>query len=133
MELLTPRELSQTTEVQIPAAPGSVTIPDASDTLGDTVMERTMHQLVEAAGLLMANSSVPCSGVTAPYGTIDDTGRVELSSEVMKKTGAAAVTKSAKTSKTSHRKIREMPLKKVPRVFNIQKNNQIKNSFTGKP
>ena len=25
--------------------------------------------------------------VTAPYGTIDDTGRVELSLEVMKKTG----------------------------------------------
>ena len=33
----------------------------------------------------MANRSVPSSRVTAPYGTIDDTGRVQLSSEVIKK------------------------------------------------
>ena len=48
--------------------------------------------------------------MTEPYGTIDDNGRVELSSEVMKKTGAAAATKPAKTSKASDRTIREMPM-----------------------
>ena len=48
MELLMPRELSQTTEVQIPTAPGRVRIPDPSDTLEDPVVERTMQQLVEA-------------------------------------------------------------------------------------
>ena len=69
----------------------------------------------------------------APYGTIDDTSKVELSSEATKKTGAATATKPAKTSKASDRKIREMPKKKVSRVFDMQKNNQIKNSSTGIP
>ena len=50
----------------------------------------------------------------------------------MKKTGAA-VTKLAKTSKTSDMKIGKMPMKKVSRVFDIQKNNQIRISFTGVP
>ena len=67
---------------------------------------------------------MPGSGVTAPYGTIDDTGRVELSSEVVEKTGAATVTKLAKTTKTSDRKIREMPMKKVSSVFDIQTINK---------
>ena len=80
-----------------------------------------------SSGRLVANRSVPGSGVTALYGTIDYTGRVELSSEVMKKTEAATVTKSVKTSRTSNKKIREMSLKKI----DIQKNNQIRNSFTG--
>ena len=34
-----------------------------------------------------------------------------------------------KTAKTSDRKIREILMKKVSRVFDTQKNNQIKNSF----
>ena len=68
----------------------------------------------------MAKRSVSGSGVTAPYGTIDDTGRLELSSKTMESTGAAAVMKSVKTSRTSDRKIREMLKKKV-------------NSFTGVP
>ena len=76
----------------------------------------------------MANRNVPGSGVTATYGTIDENGRVELSSEVVKKTGAATMTMSGKTSTM---KIREKPMKKVSRVVDIQKNNQIKNSFTG--
>ena len=36
--------------------------------------------------------------LTAPYGRIDGTGRVELSQETMKKTGADSVTLPAKTS-----------------------------------
>ena len=79
MELLTPRELSQTPEVKIPTGPGRVTTPDPSDTLGDPVVEKTMKQLVEAADRLVRNMSVSGSGVTAPYGTIDDNGRVQLS------------------------------------------------------
>ena len=35
MELLRPRELSQTTETRLPATTGRVTIPDPNDTLGD--------------------------------------------------------------------------------------------------
>ena len=97
MELQTPRELSQTTEMQTPAAPSRVTIPDRSDTLGDPVVERTMQQLVETTGRLVANRSVPESGVTAPYGKIDDTGSVELSSEIITKTRAATVAKTVKT------------------------------------
>ena len=109
MELLTPRELSQTTELQIPTATGRVTIPDPSDTLGDPAVEQTMQKLRESAGRLVANRSVRSSGVTAPYGRLDNTGRVELSSEVMKKTGAAAGTKPTETSKASGRKTMECP------------------------
>ena len=95
MKLLTPRELSQTPDVQ--TAPGRPTIPDPSDTLGDPVVEQTMQQLVETTGRLVANRSVPGSGVTAPYGKIDNTGSVELSSEVIKKTGTATMAKTVKT------------------------------------
>ena len=75
------------------------------------------------------NRSVPGSGVTAPYGTVDDTGRVELSSEEMKRAGAIAVMKPTETSRVSDRKIREMPMKEVSRVFDVEKNSQIKNNF----
>ena len=74
MELLTPRELSLTTEVQTAAAPGIVTIPDPSDTLGDPIVEQTLRQLVVTTDRPVAIRSVPGSGVTATYGTIDDTG-----------------------------------------------------------
>ena len=127
MELLTPRELSQTTEEQIPTAAGRVTIPDPSDTLGDPVVEQTVKKLIETAGRLVAKRNVTGSEVTAPYGTIDDTGRVELSSEVMKRTGAVASTKPTETSKVPDRKIRVMPMKKVSRVIDVQKNSQIRN------
>ena len=133
MELLTPRELSLTTEVQTPAAPIRVTISDPSDTLGDPLVEGTLRQLVVTTGRLVADRKVPGSGVTAPYQKIDDSGRLELSLEVMKKTGAAAATKPAKTSKASGSKMREMPLKKVSRVFDIQKDSQIKKRFTRVP
>ena len=76
MELLTPREMSQTTETRLPTAAGRVTIPDPSDTLGDPVVEQTMRKLIETAGRLVANRNAPGSGVTATYGTVDDMGRV---------------------------------------------------------
>ena len=133
MELLTPRELSQTTEVQPPTNAGRVTIPDPSDTLGDPVVEQTVRKLIETAGRLVANRSAPGSGVTAPYGTIDDTGRVELSQETMKRTRADNSTLPATTFEVPHRKIRETSMKKVSRVFDVQKNNQVKNIFTGVP
>ena len=79
MELSTPRELSQTTETRFPATIGRVTIPDPSDTLGDPFVEQTVRKLIESAGRLVANRNAPGSGVTAPYETIDDTGRVQLS------------------------------------------------------
>ena len=79
MELLTPREMSQTTETRLPTATDRVTIPDPSDTLGDPVVEQTVRKLIETAGRLVANMNAPGSGVTAPYGTTDDTGRVRLS------------------------------------------------------
>ena len=85
MELLTPREMSQTTETRLPTAKDRVTIPDPSDTLGDPVVEQTVRKLIETAGRLVANKNAPGSGVTAPYGTIDDTGRVRLSQTVIRK------------------------------------------------
>ena len=54
MELLTPRELSQTTEVRPPTTAGIVTIQDPSDTLGDPVVEQTVWKLIETAGRLVA-------------------------------------------------------------------------------
>ena len=84
MELLTPREMSQTTETRLPVETNRVTIPDPSDTLGDPVVEQTVRKLIETAGRLVANKSAPGSGVTAPYGTIDDTGKVRLSQTVIR-------------------------------------------------
>ena len=79
MELLTPREMIQTTETRPPTTTGRVTIPDTSDTLVDPVVEQTARKLIETAGRLFTHKNAPGSGVTAPYGTIDDKGRVRLS------------------------------------------------------
>ena len=133
MELLTPRELRQTTEVRPPTTTGRVTIPGPRDTLGDPVVEHTVRKLIETTGRSVADKNAPVSGVTAPYGRIDDTGRVQLSRETTKKTGIDSVTLPAKTSRAPERKIREMPMKKVSRVFHVQKNNQKKKNFTGLP
>ena len=133
MELLTPREMSQTTETRLPATTDPVTILDPSDTLGDPVVEQTVRKLIETAGRLVANRNAPGSGVTAPYGTIDDMGRVKLSQDVMTREGVSNATSSTRSSRIPDTKIREMPAKKVSRVIDVQKNNQLKYSFTGVP
>ena len=84
MELLTPREMSQKTESRLPTATDRVTTPDPSDILGDPVVEQTLRKLIETAGRLVANKNAPGSGVTVPYGTIDDTGIVRLSQTVIR-------------------------------------------------
>ena len=132
MELLTPREMSQTTETRLPAETNRVTIPDPSDTLGDPVVEQTVRKLIETAGRLVANKNAPGSGVTAPYGTIDDTGRVQLSQTIIRQ-GISDVTPLRGSSKITERKVRKMPAKKVSRVMDVQKNNQLKYNFTGVP
>ena len=133
MEILTPPELSQTTETRLPDTTCRVTIPDPNDTLGDPVVEQTVRKLIETAGRLVANRNAPGSGVTAPYGAIDDTGIVQLSQETMTRTGVSDTTLPTKSSKVPDRKIREMPMKKVSRVIDVQKKNQLKCSFTGVP
>ena len=134
MELLTPRELSQTTEIRVSTATGRVTIPDPSDTLGDPVVEQTVQKLIETVGRLVASSNAPGSGMAAPYGTIDDTGRVELSQETMRRKEADTTTRQTKTiSNVPDRKIKKMPVKKVSRVLDVQKNHHVKNNFTGVP
>ena len=129
LEPLTPREMSQTTETRLPPATGRVKIPDRSDTLGDPVVEQTARKLIETAGRLVAIRNASGSGVTAPYGTIDDTGRVQLSQEVMTRDGVSNSTSSTRGSKVPDRKTRGMPAKKVSRVIDVQKNNQLKHSF----
>ena len=131
MELLTPREMSQTTETRPPTTTGRVTIPDPSDTLGDPVVEQTVRKLIETAGRLVANKNAPGSGMTAPYGTIDDTGRVRLSQNMMTRQGFRHTTPPMGSSKVPERRIRKMPAKKVSRVIGVQKNNQLKYNFTG--
>ena len=133
MELLTPREMSQTTETRLPTTTGRVTIPDPSDTLGDPVVEQTVRKLIETAGRLVANKNAPGSGVSAPYGTIDDTGRVRLSQSVMTRQGVSDTTPPMGSSKVPEKRIRKMPAKKVSCVIDVQKNNQLKNNFTGVP
>ena len=133
MKLLTPREMSQTTETRPPTTTGRVTIQDPSDTLGDPVVEQTVRKLIETAGRLVANKNAPGSGVTATYGTIDDTGRVRLSQNVMTSQGVSDATPPMGSSKVPERKIRKMPAKKVSRVIDVQKNNQLKYNFTGVP
>ena len=130
MELLTPREMSQTTETRLPTATDRVTIPDPSDTLGDPVVEQTVRKLIETAGRLVANKNAPGSGVTAPYGKIDDTDRVRLSQTVIRQ-GISDVTPLMGSSKAPETRIQKMPAKKVSRVIDIQKNNQLRYKFTG--
>ena len=132
IELLTPREMSQTTGTRLPTATDRVTIPDPSDTLGDPVVEQTVRKLIETAGRLVANKNAPGSGVTAPYGTIDDTGRVRLSQTVIRQ-GISDVTPLMGSSKAPERRIQKMPAKKVSRVLDVQKNNQLRYNFTGVP
>ena len=48
-----------------------------------------------------------------PYGTVDDTGRVQLSQDVMTKRGVGDATLPTGSSKVPGRKIRKMPAKKV--------------------
>ena len=132
MELLTPREMRQTTETPLPTATDRVTIPDPSETLGDPVVEQSVRKLIETAGRLVANKNAPGSGVTAPYGTIDDTGRVRLSQTVIRQ-GISDVTPLMGRSKAPERRIQKMPAKKVSRVIDIQKNNQLRYNFTGVP
>ena len=73
------------------------------------------------------------SGVTASYGTVDDAGRVQLYQETMTRTGVSDTTLPTKNSKVLDRKIREMPMKKMSLVIDVQKNNQLKYSITGAP
>ena len=132
MRLLTPREMSQTTETRLPTT-GRVIIPDPSDTLGDPVVEQTVRKLIETAGRLVAKKNAPGSGVTAPYGTIDDTGRVRFSQSVMTRQGVSDTTPPMESSNVPERKIRKMPAKKVSRVIYVQKNTQLRYNFTGVP
>ena len=92
-----------------------------------------MRKLIETAGRLVANRNAPGSGVTAPYGAIDNTGRVQLSQDTMTRTVVRDTTLRTKSSKVPDTKIREMPMKKVSRVIDVQKKNQLKYSFTGVP
>ena len=127
------REMSQTTETRPPNTTGRVTIPDPIDTLGDPIVEQTVRKLTETAGRLVANRKAPGSGVTSPYGTIDDTGRVQLYQDLMTKQGVSDTTLPMGSSKVPERKTRKMPAKKVSRVRDVQKNNQLKYNFTGVP
>ena len=112
---------------------GLVTIPDPRDTLVDAVVEQTVRKLIETAGRLVANTNAPCSGVTAPYGTIDDRERVQLYQDVMTKRGVSDATSPTGSCKVPDRKIRKMPAKKVSRVKDVLKNNQLNYNFTGVP
>ena len=85
-----------------------------------------MRKLIETAGRLVANRNAPGFGVTAPYGAIDDTGRVQLSQDTMTRTGVSDTTLPTKSSEVPDRKIREMPMKKVSRVIDVQKNKVLK-------
>ena len=69
-----------------------------------------MRKLIETAGRLVANRNAPGSGVTAPYGTIDDTDRVQLFQETTARTGASNTMLPAKSSKVPDWMIREMPM-----------------------
>ena len=88
--------------------------------------------VLETAGRLVANKNTQGSGVTAPYGTIGDTGRVRLSQTVIRQ-GISDVTPLMGSSKAPKRRIQKMPAKKVSRIIDVQKNNQLNYNFTGVP
>ena len=91
-----------------------------------------MQRLIETAGRLVASKSTRGSGVTAPYGTIDDAGRVQLPQTVIRP-GLNDVTPLMGNSKTPERRVQKMPAKKVSRVMDVQKNSQLRYSFTRVP
>ena len=68
--------------------------------------------------------------MTEPHGTIDDTGRVQLFSELIKKTGAATMTKSGKAP---HKINQEDDNEESVTYAGDTEITQIKNSFTGVP
>ena len=88
-----------------------------------------MQRLIETAGRLVASKGTRGSGVTAPYGTIDDAGRVQLSQTVTRP-GMNDVTPLKGNSKILERRVQKMPAKKVSRVKDVQKNNQLRYNFT---
>ena len=88
--------------------------------------------LIETAGRLVTSKNTRGSGVTAPYGTIDDAGRVQLSQTVIRQ-GISNVTRLMGSSRTSERRVRKMPAKKVSRIIDVQKKNRLKYNFTGVP
>ena len=63
----------------------------------------------------------------------DRNNRVQLSQDVMTREGVSNATSSSRSSRVPDRKIREMPAKKVSRVIDVQKKNQLNYSFTGFP
>ena len=64
---------------------------------------------------------------------MDYTGRLQLSQNTMTKEGVSNATVQTRSSRISDRKIRGMLAKKVSRVIDVQKNNQLKYKFTGVP
>ena len=109
--------MSQTTKTRLPTVTGRVTIPDPSDTLGDPVVEQTVKRLIETAGRLVAHKNAQGSGVTEPYGTIDNACRVRLSRSMMTREGVS--TTPIGISEAPERKTRKMPAKKVSRVIDV--------------
>ena len=63
--------------------------------------------------------------MTAPYGTIDDVGRVRLYRSVMNREGVNDTTPMG-SSEAPERKIKKMPAKKVSRAIDVQNNNQLR-------
>ena len=108
------------TETKVTPGYGRVTIPGPSGTLEDPIVESTMIQLVEVAGHLLASRNAPSSGLTGPYGMIDDTGRMELSGAVEKRTDARSTTAFERRQRSS-RQMRKIPLNKLSRVLEVIK------------
>ena len=67
-----------------------------------------MQRLMETAGRLVASKNTRGSGVTAPYGTIDDAGRVQLSQTVVR-LGMSDVAPLMGSSKAPERRVQKMP------------------------
>ena len=70
--------------------------------------------------------------MTAPYGTIDDAGRVILSERV-NRAAEKIPNKTFEVSKGSDRQMRKLPMKKLNVVMDVKKNNQIRNAFARVP
>ena len=78
----------------------------------------------------MASRGAPGSGVTAPYASIDETDRVELSRAVVRGTADTKSTTTGKPRQGSSRRIWKMPVKKLSRVLDGPKSSQVKKMWT---
>ena len=123
MELLTPRELSQITQMQVSPGSRRLTISDSNKTLRDPLVKSTVRQLVDAGGHIVATRKTPGSRLIETLEIIEYTGKKELSASVTKALESRTA-ETAGSGQGSRRHTRKTtPVRKISRVLEVSRQN----------